>query len=228
MYDDEGNTTTVYFERESDAQAAAQSLESEGYDARVHTRGTAGESFLDGLKRMFSNTTTPADGGALLEVSGDRSTIAPIVQRYGGQFQTYGSGDTTSSTDTDETQRLRLREERMEVTKQRVQEGEVRVGKEVVTQHQETDVPVGHDEVYVERRPVAEGTYETDDALGEEREIRIPVMREEVDVQKRPVVTEEVEVGKRRVEETTRVGADLKKERAVVDGDEEFIRDDNL
>lgn len=52
--------------------------------------------------------------------------------------------------------RCRLREEQLKVDKEDVQTGEVEIGKEVKTEKRDMDIPVRHDEIYVERRPVDE------------------------------------------------------------------------
>src|SRR5260370_40210811 len=49
-----------------------------------------------------------------------------------------------------------LREEQLNVEKQRVQKGEVRVHKEVVTEQQRIDVPVSHEEGVIEHLPASE------------------------------------------------------------------------
>ena len=76
--------------------------------------------------------------------------------------------------------------------------GEARITKDVVEYRRDIEVPVVHEELFVERRPVAE-TIDDAGPIGEGETIRIPLMREDVVVTKRPVVTGEVVVGKRRV-----------------------------
>ena len=60
------------------------------------------------------------------------------------------------------------------------------------------------------RRP-AEGD------VGDEDEIRVPVMEEEVRVKKTPVVKEEISLKKRQVQDTERVSETVKREEAWVD-----------
>ncbi|HMB07236.1 MAG TPA: YsnF/AvaK domain-containing protein [Isosphaeraceae bacterium] len=99
--------------------------------------------------------------------------------------------------------RLQLREEELQAHKQLVETGEVRVRKEVVTEHRALEVPVQREEVVIERQaPTGEPV----------EEIRIPVSEEQVTVEKRPVVKEEVTVGKRVVQGTERVGGEVRKE----------------
>ena len=99
--------------------------------------------------------------------------------------------------------RIQVREEELQAHKQLVETGEVRVRKEVVTEHRTLEVPVQREEVVIERHaPTGEHV----------EEIRIPVREEQVTVEKRPVVKEVVTVGKRVVRGTERVGGEVRKE----------------
>jgi uncharacterized protein (TIGR02271 family) len=104
---------------------------------------------------------------------------------------------------------IQLREERLKVDKTPVETGEVRVGKRVVTEHKTIDVPVEREEVVIERRP-ASGRAARGDMVDEE--IVIPVKEEKVSVTKHAVVTEEVSVGKRKVQDTKHVAETVRKE----------------
>ena len=54
----------------------------------------------------------------------------------------------------DDQEGIELREEELRVEKERVEAGEVRLRKEVVKENKTIDVPVTHEEVVVEKRPV--------------------------------------------------------------------------
>jgi len=114
----------------------------------------------------------------------------------------------------DETGRvIQIREEHLRAEKERQDAGEVRVRKEVRTEHQKLTVPVEREEVVVERRPAGSRAGRTD-AAGEMKseEVRIPIKEERVHVTKEPVVKEEVVVGKRKVQENRTVEGDVRKE----------------
>jgi uncharacterized protein (TIGR02271 family) len=64
------------------------------------------------------------------------------------------------------------------------QAGEVTVGKELVTERREIDVPLKRQEVVVERRP-AQGT-PTSGEIREGEEVRMTVMEERVEVESGP------------------------------------------
>ena len=110
---------------------------------------------------------------------------------------------------------VELREEELQVEKNRVQAGEVRLRKEVISEERTIEVPVTREEVVVERRP-ASGR-EAGGSIDEGEEIRIPLMEEEVRVEKTPVVREEVSLKKRQVQDTERVSETVRREEARIE-----------
>ncbi len=117
----------------------------------------------------------------------------------------------------DEARKLQLREEQLDVTKNTVRSGEVGVHKEIIEEQKSIDVPVSHEEVVIERRAV--NNVPTDEPVGMDETIRVPLTEEQVEVNKRNVVTGEVEVHKREVHETEQVRDTLRREEARVDKD---------
>ena len=111
---------------------------------------------------------------------------------------------------------LRLREERLNVSKEQVQAGEVELHKEVVSQQQTVNVPVTHEEVVIERHAVTGGQIDNT-PIGEGETIRVPVSEEQVNVSKNTVVTGEVAIGKRAVQETQQVTDTVRREEARID-----------
>jgi uncharacterized protein (TIGR02271 family) len=99
-----------------------------------------------------------------------------------------------------------------------VETGEVRVRKEVVTEHRTIEVPVRREEVVIER-PAPTGEPDSTPDLGPREVIRIPVRVELIIVEKRPMVKEEVTVGKRVVRDLEQVGDEVRKERVRVERD---------
>ena len=115
---------------------------------------------------------------------------------------------------------MQLREEQLNVNKERVQTGEVTLRKEVVTEQKRVDVPVTREEVVIERRPVAGEPTRAGDIsdLREGEEIRVPIMEEQVHVEKTQRVKEEVRLGKREVEGVEHVQDTVRHEEARVEG----------
>ncbi|MBY0089304.1 YsnF/AvaK domain-containing protein [Priestia aryabhattai] len=114
---------------------------------------------------------------------------------------------------------VQLREEQLNVRKERVQTGEVQLRKEIVEELRTVQVPVMREEVYIERRQVIDGQYDAS-PLTENEIIRIPIMEERIEVTKRPVVVEEVIIGKRKIQEIKEVQDTVRKEEAQIEQSE--------
>ncbi|EWG09380.1 YsnF/AvaK domain-containing protein [Cytobacillus firmus] len=137
---------------------------------------------------------------------------------------TYTDGyDELRNSAADDGQSLKLREEQLDVSKERVQAGEVEIHKDVVEEQKTVDVPVEHEEVYIERRKVDDADGTGVSPISEDETIRIPVTEERLEVSKKPVVTEEIVVGKREVQETQQVKENLKKEEVHFEAGREHI-----
>lgn len=163
-------------------------------------------------------------GGTLVTVNaGNRADEARnCLYESGADLGSVGRGIRTSAAaagrspkSADDTQSLQLREEELRAEKERVQAGEVRIRKEVVSEERTLEVPVTREEVVIERRP-AQGQ-PASGSIHEGDEIRIPVMEEEVHVEKTPVVREEVNLKKRQVQSTQEVSDTVRREEAHVE-----------
>ncbi len=205
-YDTDTTTATsgaaTYSDRGTVADATAT-----GYNTNVDatnvgaTTGYDTDATATGTTAGYNTDATAA--GATTNYATDATTNA-------------GTYNTGTDVDTDEQRRLRLREERLNIDKQAVQTGQVGLHKEVISEQKNIDVPVTHEEVYVERRAV---TDQVDDAtpIGEGETINIPVSAEQVNVSKDTVTTGEVGIGKRVVEGTQRVSDTVRREEARID-----------
>ncbi|WLR53751.1 YsnF/AvaK domain-containing protein [Mesobacillus subterraneus] len=137
----------------------------------------------------------------------------------------YDRNDTSVTGDFDNTdeQTLRLREEQLDVSKERVQAGEVEVHKEVVEEQQKVNIPVTREEVYVERRDVNETSSGMDASIDDDETIRVPIMEEKIEVTKKPVVSEELVIGKREVTAPEQVVESVKHEEAHLEADDDSV-----
>ena len=167
--------------------------------------------------------------------NGRESEATSVLRRFGGyDISTRGeSTGTTSSSTMDKTtagkskafssdsarrsttsahgdECVTAHEEQLHVRKQPVETGEVKIRKEVHTEHKTIDVPVEREEVVIERR--AAGGQPTREGIHAGEEIRVPIREEQVKVEKQTVAKEQVSVGKRKVHETERVEGDVRKE----------------
>ncbi len=113
-------------------------------------------------------------------------------------------------------QHLTRSEEELAIGKRRVPAGSMSIRKRVETRHVAEPVSTTHEEVTIERRPVANADSAARADIGE-GEIRIPVYEDEIVVDKRRVVKEEIVVKKNEVQDTQTVEADLRKEKVDVD-----------
>ncbi|MDP2314626.1 MAG: PRC and DUF2382 domain-containing protein [Pseudomonadota bacterium] len=109
-----------------------------------------------------------------------------------------------------------LHEEKLDVGKRQVQAGEAVVRKTVETEHVRQTVPLMHEEVTVERRPLAPGAEVSRDVTIINDEVHIPLMAEELVAGKKLVAREEVVIKKTAVQEERVIEEDLKRERAEV------------
>jgi uncharacterized protein (TIGR02271 family) len=109
---------------------------------------------------------------------------------------------------------LERSEERLEVDKQPVKAGEVRVGKRVVEEQQSVDVPITREEVEINTqavdRPAGADAFE-------EEEIRVPVSEERVTTSKEARVVEELDVDKVANQDTKRVSDTVRREEFEID-----------
>lgn len=113
---------------------------------------------------------------------------------------------------------IELREEELHVDKSRVQSGEVAVGKHVVSEQKSMTVPVEHEEVVVTRHAVDRAADPSQIGANSET-VKVPVMAEQVSTSVTARVVEEVEVGKRTVQEQKTVTDTIRKEKLDVDSD---------
>ncbi|HCI80454.1 MAG TPA: hypothetical protein DHW02_12270 [Ktedonobacter sp.] len=196
-----GNTVvSVRPDDQGQAQNALNILRSNGgYDYDQQSSGITGTT-----STQATQTAQPVQTGTTNMVQNTANTVNTV------------NTTNTANTVQDEfyqPRTLRLREEQLGVNKERTQVGEVRLGKDVVEEQKTVNVPVTHEEVYVERRPVTGADAVADNTpIGTDETIRVPVSEEKVNVNKDTVVTGEVAVGKRAVQETQQVSDTVKRE----------------
>jgi uncharacterized protein (TIGR02271 family) len=180
-----------------------------GYNAATTTAATTGTTDYDTTRNAgdmdTTNTTATTTGTGYTDTATTGTT---------GYDRT---SDTDYANETDDQRALRLRAEQLNVNKQQVQAGEVTLGKQVVEEQKTVNVPVTHEEVYIENRPVSGNV--TDDAtpIGTDESIRVPVSEERVNVSKDTVTTGEVSIGKRAVQENQQVTDTVRHEEARLD-----------
>jgi uncharacterized protein (TIGR02271 family) len=231
------------FQREADVKGALKALEDAGFakdqvGLALRKEGIVTPSLLHDLvkwgipedRSMYYESEYEA-GHPVLSVRADgrEQEVTRILQQYGAYDQgTHPPAARTTANMTagtvladgaipdgtaDEQHALHLRAERLNIDKQSVQTGEVQLHKEVVEEEQVIDVPVNHEEVFIQRRTIEDGRL-SDTPIGQDEMIRIPVLEEQVTVTKKAVETGEVAVGKRTVQEHQRVTDTVRHEEA--------------
>jgi len=186
----------------------------QGWDQRIDDAGYATET------SYASGTTGFADEGdrlAGVTPTGladrvDMGTTDASLRDEDVYAGTAGGTDLRSG----ETLRVPVHEEELTATKRPVEQGQVRIEKDVVAEERTLDVPVTEERVFVERRAVDRDAG-VDATAFQEGTIEVPVRGEEVDVQKRVRVAEEVEVGKEAVARTERVAGTVRREEVHID-----------
>jgi uncharacterized protein (TIGR02271 family) len=98
-------------------------------------------------------------------------------------------------------QNIQLREEQLTPVKQATQAGEVELHKVVHEKEQEIPVNLRHEEVTIDRRVVDRPAEPGEIGAKQDEVIRVPVYKEQAELQKQARVREEVGIGKRTVEE---------------------------
>ncbi len=210
----DGGRTIVAVNDGPHAQDAMNILRSNGgYDYGSHSATTGtGAAYAD-------TTAATSTQAAYADTTAGTGTVDTDYTRTGARETLADRArGTVNDVNTDEARSLRLREEQLQVEKQRVQSGEVRLHKEVVAEQKNIDVPVTHEEVIVERHPYTEARA-TDAPIGSDEVIRVPVTDERVNVTKTQVETGEVAIGKRQVQETQRVTDTVRREEARLEQD---------
>lgn len=146
-----------------------------------------------------------ASGGVDRDRGGDRDNAHGTVGHD-------TSGPTTDSAMTRSEERLRVGTESQEA-------GRARLRKHVVTEHQQVQVPVSHEEVRVEREPITDANrgdaYDGPAISEEEHEVTLRAERPVVDTEVEAV--ERVRLDTETVRDTETVGGEVRKEEIEVD-----------
>lgn len=109
-------------------------------------------------------------------------------------------------------------EEHLNVSKDRVETGQVRLRKYVVNETETVEVPVEREEVRVVREPITDADRANYDGNIGEQEASVTLHEDRVHVSKESVPVEKVSLEKDTVQDTERVSEDVRKERFETDG----------
>jgi uncharacterized protein (TIGR02271 family) len=109
-----------------------------------------------------------------------------------------------------------LVEERLEPRTKQIME-EATIVKEPIKETKHMDVSLTHEELVLERRPLAEPQMTDEEPVDSRTEIKIPLKREEIETTKQSYVKEEVIVTKKPITETETIAEELTSEKLTED-----------
>jgi uncharacterized protein (TIGR02271 family) len=188
----------------------------------THTLGSETEAHFRGAYESRKHVVVVSqvtDLSRCLEIIEDYDGV---VEKEGAQLYERAYAGSNYQEDQSSERVLELREEQLEVGKERVQSGEVNLRKEVITEMRTVEVPVTREEIVVERRAldgIARDGEISMRSIGETEEIRIPVSEEHIHVEKKVVPREEVRVSKQRITETETVSEEVRREEARIESE---------
>ncbi len=105
--------------------------------------------------------------------------------------------------------KIKLREEQLDITKNRVKTADVDVHKEIVTDKKKVTVPVAREELVVEEKAIGNNQ--------ESKTARIPLSEESIEVIKHPKQLNDVNISKKEHTENETVEETLKKEKLTTE-----------
>ena len=152
----------------------------------------------------------------------DSSTTA----NYDRDNYSYDSEPDLYQISAEESETIKLYEERLVTDKQRREAGEVTIGKRVETKTQKVEVPLEQEKVVVKRSEVAEENVPVapGEATFEEGEVaKVKVYEETANIEKQAFVREEVEVKKEVEKEVVNAEETLRKEELEITGEEKNL-----
>lgn len=116
----------------------------------------------------------------------------------------------------DNIEKLLLREEKLDISKNKVQTGDVNIYKDIIKEDKTITVPIVREELVIENQRANNKGFET---------IRIPINEEQIEVIKHPMVLEEVDIYNDNYKGMKHIETTLKKEilRTETSGDGKII-----
>ncbi|MBQ1080941.1 MULTISPECIES: DUF2382 domain-containing protein [unclassified Nocardiopsis] len=193
-----------YFARQGGFPRQAQG---EG-DTRMADPGTGTAEGAASGAAMTGGTGSHGDFADRREGRGDEPQAGDPLERFRPDERLGGPG----AGDTDDLSVLR-HEERVDIGVERREGGQARMRRHVETERFEETVPLHHEELEVERRPITDPSQVPDPGHMEEDERTFTLYEERPVVSKEEVPVEEVHVRKRDVTHEEHIEGELRKER---------------
>jgi uncharacterized protein (TIGR02271 family) len=161
--------------------------------AATHTTATTHTTYTGTSAGAFDARDRNHDGHVSM---GEKLKGSSMDQRDLNHDGHISTGERLAGVRQEEEARMRLHEEQLALGKQKVGAGEVGLKKHIETERIQEQIPVKHEEVIVERRPLS-GIPDPNARISNEGEIiRVPLYKEEVIAEKQVVPKEEIVVRK--------------------------------
>ena len=226
----EGGDAEPYADEKQKGDLATREITTSSDYANHDFGGTlSGMAVPEDRSRYFDHRFSSNENATLVTVSapGRETEAETILKSYGADLgegsANYDYASKPAAAQAAGTQNIQLLGEVLRVHKDRINRGEVRLRKEVVTEMQTVQVPVTREELVIERHAVSGNTQATGN-IGDTGEIRIPLTEERASVDKSTFVREEVSVGKRNVDEVRDLSGEVRSEELVVDDETKSVR----
>ena len=224
-----GDSAEPYSGEKQEGNLGTREITDSGYTNNDFGGTLSSMSVPEDRSKYFDHRFSNNERGTLVTVSapGRENEAETILKQYGADLgegsANYDYSSQPANAQVAGTQNIELLGEVLRVHKDRIDRGEVRLRKEVVTEMQTVQVPVTREELVIERHTVAGNTPATG-SIGDTGEIRIPLSEERASVDKSTFVREEVSVGKRSVEEVRDLSGEVRSEELVVDDETKTVR----
>jgi len=106
--------------------------------------------------------------------------------------------------------KLQLKEEELDISKEKVQTGEVNIYKEIINEEKTITVSVVREELVIEKQ-IFNGKEDS-----QTNTIRIPISEEHIEIIKHPVVLENVDIYNKEFQDIKQIESTLKKEKLSI------------
>lgn len=180
---------------------------------------------IPGVSSVFSSVSVnEIIGGALLGIViggliGGLSTLS-ITENIFGEYLPATSAPKQSTYDGKNVS-LQIKEEQLDLAKQMIQTGEVKIYREYLTEEKNFTIPVIREELVIEKKKLAAATPEHED--GPTEIIRILLSEEQVEFIKHKVALEDVSIYKQQIADIIQIEETLKREKLNINTSESPI-----
>ncbi|MER2035295.1 DUF2382 domain-containing protein [Mammaliicoccus vitulinus] len=206
------NTRSQYRETDNVKDQKSLSREDESSFSRVNDDDVEAERSSLNYNKPNESVDAPS---ATNEDTARESNFSSSQNRQDTNINASNQSFNDRNQNIEDEESVQLHEERLNVDKENVETGQASVGKRVVEENEEFDVPVEREEVTIERRTVNEKVDEDFNA-NEDDSVHVPLHEERVNVDKENVVSEEIVIKKNKVQDTEHVSEKVRREEADI------------